>query len=116
MKKIVKLLSLLAFAAAMQVNHAFAQTPAATDQHLKKDGTVDKRYKATKTAASANAPASAAPAAQTTTPATTGQRLKKDGTADKRYKPTSAAATITAPSSTGSGNMSNDMQMNTPAT
>lgn len=68
MKKVILIASmLLAFA-----GFSFAQTttPAktSTTQHVKKDGTPDKRYKENKTA-----------------PATT-QHLKKDGTPDKRYK------------------------------
>jgi len=43
----------------------FQQKPATTTQHLKKDGTPDKRFKANKTPKGP---------------------LKKDGTPDKRYK------------------------------
>jgi hypothetical protein len=48
-----------------------------TKSHLKKDGTVDKRFKDNKTAVKATGP------------------VKKDGTPDMRYKDNKAAATTT---------------------
>ena len=44
MKKIINLLAVLL----ISITASFAQTSTPTTQHLKKDGTVDKRYKANK--------------------------------------------------------------------
>ncbi|MDB4903807.1 MAG: hypothetical protein JWQ63_3088 [Mucilaginibacter sp.] len=71
MKRIIILLTAVIFSFATQAKMVvnYRQTPA-TSQHLKKNGTPDKRYKSNKS---------------TTTPASTGP-LTKSGKPDMRYK------------------------------
>ena len=65
-----------------------AQTTQPATQHLKKDGTIDKRYKGNKSATTA------VPATATATPAQPANaHLKADGSVDKRYKENKTAAT-----------------------
>jgi len=76
MKKLFTLLTALMFGFATLTSSAstFQQKPATT-QHLKKDGTPDKRFKENKT--------------------TTTVHLKKDGTPDKRFKENKTTTTKT---------------------
>ena len=84
MKKLFQL-SLVALLTTL-ATFSFAQT--------KKDGTPDKRYKASKPAKSTAA----------TTPAATTSHTKKDGTPDKRYAANKTAPTAKAPATTTSPN------------
>ena len=94
MKKIINLLAVLL----ISITAAFAQTTTPTTQHLKKDGTVDKRYKANKTAASPSTTAAQTPTPNTVTNAQPTTHLKKDGTPDKRYS-SNKSAKSSAPAS-----------------
>ena len=69
MKKLLAALMIAAMSFGV-VTSSYALPPQAQKQHLKKDGTPDKRYKENKN-----------------------QHLKKDGTPDKRYKENKAKKT-----------------------
>jgi hypothetical protein len=56
-----------------------------TAQHLKKDGTPDRRYKENRSSYSSSPSSSSPSSSYTYTPAST-SHLKKDGTPDRRYK------------------------------
>ena len=78
---------------ALTTTFTYAQTKPDTAKHLKKDGTVDKRYKSTASSSSSSVKTTSAKTSTTTTPATgTTQHLKKDGTPDMRYKANNPAA------------------------
>lgn len=101
MKKALNFIAMLIIASIVITQAATAQTP-----HLKKDGTVDKRYSGSKTVMATTA----APTKTSVTTTTTGAHMKADGSPDKRYISTSTA-TASAPTTsttTASGHMKAD--------
>jgi|BarGraIncu01122A_1022018.scaffolds.fasta_scaffold05045_3 hypothetical protein len=90
MKRICTLLMAVVFLSVTAISTQAAtakpskkDTKTEVSQKLKKDGTVDKRYKQADAAAK---DAKVAPAKVSKQVATTGEHLKKDGSADMRYK------------------------------
>jgi hypothetical protein len=94
MKKLLSILMLVAFISMSTIATTYAlPAPFQTTQHLKKDGTPDRRFKENKTAKTTGAKVEAKKAeVKEAKSANTAGPLKKDGTPDMRHKANQTAA------------------------